>query len=252
MLQKHPLKPVFGANSNNTINFNFKSPFHFMTYLHLFRHALPIMGHFWNSSWFCGQLDGHAGDNFTRISAETCVVNFASCLPPLLFSITSTVILMCFGCCSVYRQNACVYLQRFPAHKFRWLLSMLFVFVCMCALAEGLFTDRLYYHHGSMTSSTQPQLYLPQAFALLAIICSLVYYHQCESWQAIRLLNVLMAYWILGCFVEVAKLRHYRQTDTADFGVARFDLAIFNVCAYFVLIVLEIRGQFLKVSAWTL
>ena len=188
--------------------------------------------------WYCGPASDAQGNSST-ISDKTCTINAIAALPHTVFIIISTVTLV-FGLCSTYRNVTCIYLRKFPAHFLRWLLLVLFILLCACSVAEGILTDLTYRD----ISPTQPQLYLPAILTLLGAIFSLVYYHNCECWQALRLLNLLMLYWIVCAITEILKLYDFHVSKSNEIiDNARHVISIINFFVYCTLAGLEIFLQ---------
>ena len=194
------------------------------------------MDSFWNL--YCGQETESLQDNSTLISNDTCVINAIALLPHIIFILSSLLILLCCSC-SAYRNVSCVFLLKYPAHAFRWNLLMLFLFFNMFSIGEGIITDFTFHN----VSSTQPQLYLPAIFVTLGAIVSLVYYHNCECWQALRLLSILPFYWFLCIAAEALKLYDFHVTDSGGIDVTRYVITVVNLFVYTTLLVLEIFLQ---------
>ncbi|XP_072025842.1 ATP-binding cassette sub-family C member 9-like [Amphiura filiformis] len=187
--------------------------------------------------WFCGHEDDNY-DNSTRITDDTCVVNATAALLHILFILISSCILI-FCSFVTYRHTTCFHLYKFPAHTFRWFFLLVFLFLCVLSIGEGILTDLSF----QQMSSTRPQLYLPAVFTTLGAVFSLIFYHNCECWRALRLLNILLLYWILGVVVEAFKLRNFHVSESAGVDIARYDVAIINLLVYITLAILEIFLQ---------
>ncbi|XP_072025399.1 ATP-binding cassette sub-family C member 9-like [Amphiura filiformis] len=214
------------------------------------------MDPFWD--WYCGEAienEPNGSDpakdflfNISLPADDECVANLLSIIPHILFIFVSSLTLTCLSCCNKCNHIDSVYLRKFPYHTFRWLLLAIFLFICMCSIAEGVLTDLTY----QSIFTTQPHLYVPQCFAFLAVICSLVYFQYCEAWHSPKLAWIPLIYWLLAVVGEAVKLRTqpgFVSDEETDFVlIFRFELAIVSAVVYLIMLILELAVVCTKVS----
>ena len=237
------------------IYFPYLAMFLIIIFYNLLSDTAQKMSPFW--SWFCGErrilevnettIIQRWHPNISVTADDECVVNFLSTCPHILFLLVSTIFLLSLSC-TTYKDIKCVYLRKFSCHTFRWVLLLIFALICVCAIAEGVLTDLTY----RTNFTTQPHLYLPACFALLAVIFSLVYYHHCEVWQAPRLSWMPLLYWFLAFSGEILKLISFHANIPEDGNkliyIFRYDIIIISALVYFTMMVLEFVVLCSKVS----
>uniref|UniRef100_A0A672NHW5 ATP binding cassette subfamily C member 8 n=1 Tax=Sinocyclocheilus grahami TaxID=75366 RepID=A0A672NHW5_SINGR len=87
----------------------------------------------------------------------------------------------------------------FPGHNFRWLLTIVLLFVLVCEIAEGIVFNQSRHLH----------LYMPAGLGILAAITSIVYYHNIETSNFPKLLIALLIYWTLAFITKTIKFVKY-------------------------------------------
>uniref|UniRef100_A0A672NH57 ATP binding cassette subfamily C member 8 n=1 Tax=Sinocyclocheilus grahami TaxID=75366 RepID=A0A672NH57_SINGR len=90
----------------------------------------------------------------------------------------------------------------FPGHNFRWLLTIVLLFVLVCEIAEGIVSD-------GFNQSRHLHLYMPAGLGILAAITSIVYYHNIETSNFPKLLIALLIYWTLAFITKTIKFVKY-------------------------------------------
>uniref|UniRef100_A0A8C9X1B0 ATP-binding cassette, sub-family C (CFTR/MRP), member 8 n=1 Tax=Sander lucioperca TaxID=283035 RepID=A0A8C9X1B0_SANLU len=90
----------------------------------------------------------------------------------------------------------------FPGHNLRWLLTFVLLFILICEIAEGIFSDG---------QSLHLHLYMPAALAFMAGITSIVYYHNIETSNFPKLLLALLIYWVLAFIMKTIKFAKYTE-----------------------------------------
>ncbi len=196
--------------------------------------------------WFCGHeesQDNASRTSITVVPDDTCTINAIIVIFHIVFIVVSSLILA-FCSCVIQQHTPSFYLHKFPAHTFRWLLLVLYLLICVFSIGEGIVTDQTF----QQITTTQPQLYLPAIFTAIGTIFSLIFYHHCESWRGLRLLNVLLVYWLLGFVAEALKLQNLHSIGSSGITIARYDLSIINLVFYLTLSILEIYLQCSPVS----
>uniref|UniRef100_A0A8D0CNF4 ATP-binding cassette, sub-family C (CFTR/MRP), member 8 n=1 Tax=Sander lucioperca TaxID=283035 RepID=A0A8D0CNF4_SANLU len=92
----------------------------------------------------------------------------------------------------------------FPGHNLRWLLTFVLLFILICEIAEGIFSD-------GFSQSLHLHLYMPAALAFMAGITSIVYYHNIETSNFPKLLLALLIYWVLAFIMKTIKFAKYTE-----------------------------------------
>ncbi|XP_077866270.1 ATP-binding cassette sub-family C member 9-like [Saccoglossus kowalevskii] len=150
------------------------------------------------AQWFCGKqsAENDAGWNHQN----TCTVDLINASIHLGFLILAALILLVCTCSTRLRRCRSKTLITLPYHDVRYILAVVFSFVFLCSLGEGILTDL------TRNTATEPHLYVPQALACVNGIICLVYYHHLECWDLPRLALLLLIFWISAVIGESLKL----------------------------------------------
>ncbi|XP_071803247.1 ATP-binding cassette sub-family C member 9-like [Asterias amurensis] len=172
--------------------------------------------------WFCGKNNTDLRKDQSEWTSNTCFINGLTALPPVTFTVVSSLALLLTLCFSESKPKT-KYLLLYPGHTTRWVVSLISLLVLAAAVGEGALTDATY---RAWQHPTQPHLYVPGATSLVAMILSLIYYHHMELWQTPSMSIPLVCYWGTAVAGEGLRLINFKQLKLIDANLLRFDSGI--------------------------
>lgn len=189
-------------------------------------------------SSYCGPLGG--GEDGTFISSD-CRVSTLAVGVHCAFILTGAP-------CTAFLQK-CYRHKSWHQYRFHSLRSVLTVVLLMLSLgwiAEGILVDYL-------SGTIRPYAHLLSTSLLVAILCSIIYYHAVEIRNLPLFLVLLLCYWTLSSVSYAAQLvsSYNRLERGAHFGGPRIFLQTATFTLFILLLLLECY-LFLKVQVRTL
>nr|XP_033808126.1 LOW QUALITY PROTEIN: ATP-binding cassette sub-family C member 9 [Geotrypetes seraphini] len=183
---------------------------------------------------FCGndRISSYNVDN--GILENICFLDALNLVPHVfLLFITFPILFIGWGSQSSKVQIHHNTWLHFPGHNLRWILTFALLFVHVCEIAEGAVSN------GYM-NTCHLHLFMPATMGFVAVITSIVYYHNIETSNFPKLLLALFLYWILAFISKTIKLVKYCEYEV---GVSqlRFCITATMVILYGLLMAVEIN-----------
>ncbi|XP_032895364.1 ATP-binding cassette sub-family C member 9 [Amblyraja radiata] len=182
---------------------------------------------------FCGNDTATAYNVDGGILNNGCFVDALNLVPHVfLLFITFPILFIGWGSQSSKVQIHHNTWLHFPGHSFRWILTFILLFVLVCEIAEGMYSNgKMDTHH--------LHLFMPATMGFIAATASIIYYHNIETSNFPKLLLALFIYWVLTFITKSIKLVKYY-----DHGVStsqlRFCITLILVFLYGSLMAVEI------------
>lgn len=194
--------------------------------------------------WFCGKNNTDLRKDQSEWTSNTCFINGLTALPPVTFTVVSSLALLLTLCFSESKPKT-KYLLLYPGHTARWVVSLISLLVLAAAVGEGALTDATY---RAWQHPTQPHLYVPGAASLVAMTLSLIYYHHMELWQTPSMSIPLGCYWATAAAGEGLRLINFKQLKLIDVYLLRFDSTITMLVILCSLFLIEVNLIRIKVG----
>ncbi|XP_077989339.1 ATP-binding cassette sub-family C member 9-like [Glandiceps talaboti] len=118
------------------------------------------------------------------------------------------------------------------------------LFTLFVALGEGILTAL------TREMTNEASLYLPEMFALIGGIVSLVYYHCMEYWNKPKMVSLLLIYWTAAIVGEISALCNLIHEIGHDIKTLRFDVTVLLSFLYVCLLIFDLNIMRTKLFGW--
>ncbi|XP_077989379.1 ATP-binding cassette sub-family C member 9-like [Glandiceps talaboti] len=118
------------------------------------------------------------------------------------------------------------------------------LFTLFVALGEGILTAL------TREMTNKACLYLPEIFALIGGIVSLVYYHYMEYWNKPKMVSLLLIYWTAAIVGEISAFCNLIHEIGYDIKTLRFDVTVLLSFLYGCLLIFDLNVMRTKLFCW--
>ena len=188
--------------------------------------------------WLCGAAEPSPLGETKGWFTDSCTVDLFPLTVHLAFSLASFLTLAVLSCLSITKRVKHRYHLRYPCHVARWLLYILYVFVCLSMLGEGVLTTVRMPHDGSAAPFLR--LYALPVAALIAAVSMMGYDHRMEYWDLPSMCYLKLVYWVCLFAAECTRLAAFEHDVHISSVHLRWIINKVLFCLAFVMCIMEI------------
>lgn len=187
---------------------------------------------------FCGS-DEDAFSVSGGVLRNICFVDILNIIPHAILILICGFILIVWNRSFMGRIEVSTWVH-FPGHRFRWVFTLIVIALLVVQIAEGFFSDIF---DGGKTSH---HAFLPNCIALIAVISSIIFYHNLEQWNSPKFLLVLLIYWLACVFLKILKTLSLHENGL-KLEHLRLWLTWIDVALSSVMLLIELNGLRIQV-----